>query len=264
MAFVRACQSPHGRWHHEGMSNPAKLPMPVPSPLAYFAALVAQDEGFPLTEAAASLAQDANPSLDLQGVLSDLDHLAERLRRRLPSDAAALQRLRSLNRFFFEELGFAGNVNDYHDPANSYLDQVLLRRRGIPISLSVVYLELAQQIGLKAVGVGFPGHFLVRVRLQSSAGGGGGNSGDVVMDPFVGRSLSREELEHRLADFRSRLPYADLETDLPLSQALRATSPRDIVARMLRNLQEIHRLAGNQAALALVQERLRVLDEGLA
>jgi regulator of sirC expression with transglutaminase-like and TPR domain len=210
------------------------------------------------------LAQDANPGLDLQAVLDDLDGLAQRLRRRLPADAAALQRLRALNRYVFEELGFAGNVNDYYDPANSYLDQVLARRRGIPISLAVVYLELAQQIGLRASGISFPGHFLVRVRLQGAAltqGAAGASGGDVVMDPFVGRSLSREELAHRLADFRSRLPYEALETDLPLAQALRPASPRDIVARMLRNLQEVHRSRGDGAALALVNERLRVLEE---
>jgi regulator of sirC expression with transglutaminase-like and TPR domain len=245
------------------MTNPAQMPASVPTPLAYFAALVAADDGFPLTEAAASLAQDSNPTLDLQAVLGELDQLAERLRRRLPADAAAVPRLRALNRFFFEELGFAGNINDYYDPANSYLDQVLMRRRGIPISLAVVYMELAQQIGLRASGIAFPGHFLVRVRLQGAAltqGNAGVNGGDVVMDPFVGRSLSREELAHRLADFRSRLPYEALEIDLPLAHALRAASPRDIVGRMLRNLQEIHRSRGDEAGLALVNERLRLLE----
>lgn len=236
------------------MSLPA-LPS-LPTPLGYFAALVAQDQGFPLTEAAASLAQDADPALDLQGVLDDIDQLAARLRQRLPADAAALQRLRSLNRYFFDELGFAGNLNDYYDPANSYVDQVLARRRGIPISLAVVYLELAQQVGLKAHGVAFPGHFLVKVKLH---GGSGASQADVVMDPFAGRSLSRDDLEQMLAEFRERLGNEAARLDMPLAVMLRAAPPREIVARMLRNLQEIHRSMGNRAALEKVDERLLVL-----
>ncbi|HZF84360.1 MAG TPA: transglutaminase family protein, partial [Burkholderiaceae bacterium] len=105
-----------------------------PTPLAYFTALVQSDDHFPLLEAAASLAQDEYPDLDVQQVLGDVDQLLARLKRRLPADAAPLARLRALNQFFFHDLSFGGNVNDYYDPDNSYLSAVLRTRRGIPIS----------------------------------------------------------------------------------------------------------------------------------
>jgi hypothetical protein len=111
-----------------------------------------------------------------------------------PADAPPLQRLRLLNRYFFQELGFAGNVNDYYDPRNSYLPDVLRTRRGIPITLALLYVELATQAGLQAAGVSFPGHFLVKLRMPR---------GEVVIDPFSGQSLSREDLDERLMPYRA-------------------------------------------------------------
>ena len=116
---------------------------PEATQLSYFASLVQSDEQFPLLEAAASLAQDEYPECDVQQVLADVDQILARLKRRLAPDASALHRLKILNRLFFEELGFQGNVNHYHDPDNSFLNAVLQTRRGIPISLSVIWLELA-------------------------------------------------------------------------------------------------------------------------
>ncbi|MDP3827564.1 MAG: transglutaminase-like domain-containing protein, partial [Polaromonas sp.] len=141
------------------------LNLDVPSPLQYFASLVQSDEHFPLLEAAVSVAQDEYPDLDVEQVLGDVDQLLARLKRRLPSDASALQRLRALNQFFFRDLNFGGNVNDYYDPDNSYLNAVLKTRRGIPISLAVLWLELAGGVGLNARGIAFPGHFMVKVNL---------------------------------------------------------------------------------------------------
>lgn len=111
------------------------MKLAVPTPLEYFASLVHSDDGFPLLEAAASIAQDEYPQLDIQQVQSEVDQLVARLQRRLAQDAPALQRLRMLNQFFFADLGFGGNVNNYYDPENSYLNDVLRTRRGIPISL---------------------------------------------------------------------------------------------------------------------------------
>ena len=164
----------------------------VPTALEYFASLVQSDAHFPLLEAAASLAQDEYPELDIQDVLDQVDQLAGRLKQRLPADAGALHKLRLLNKFFFEEQGFAGNLNNYYDPDNSYLHVMLRTRRGIPISLAVLWLELALSMGLHAQGVGFPGHFLVKVRLPFP------HEGQVVIDPFTGESLSKEELSERL------------------------------------------------------------------
>ena len=143
-----------------------KFDFSTPTPLQYFTTLVRSDEHLPLLEAAASLAQDEYPELDVQQVLSDVDHLAARLARRVAEGAGAVDRLRALNQLFFADLGFGGNVNDYYNPDNSYLHRVLHTRRGIPISLAVLWLELAQGLGLNVQGIGFPGHFLVQVTLD--------------------------------------------------------------------------------------------------
>lgn len=235
----------------------------VPSALDYFASLVGSDENIPLLEAAASIAQDEYPELDIQQVLSDCDLLLARIKRRLPADAAALQRLRVLNQFFFRDLGFAGNVNNYYDPDNSFLHLVLRSRRGIPISLAILWIELAQGLGLAAKGVNFPGHFMVKVSLPK---------GQVVIDPFSGQSLSREELTERLEPYKRRSGLVD-EFDVPLGLYLQASSHREVLARMLRNLKEIHRAHDDGLRLVAVLNRLIVLlpdawseyrDRGLA
>lgn len=233
-----------------------------PTPLDYFASLVQSDAQFPLLEAAASLAMDVYPALDMQGFLGDMDLLAARLARKAGQEGSALQRLRILNEFFFQDLGFAGNVNDYYDVENSYLSSVLRSRRGIPISLAVLWLELAQSLNLKAQGVAFPGHFMVKVLLPR---------GQVLIDPFTGKSLSREDLLERLSPFRADA-ISDT-TEIPLGLYLQTAQPRDIIVRMLRNLKEIHTANGQWHRLLAVQERLvivlpkawdEVRDRGLA
>jgi regulator of sirC expression with transglutaminase-like and TPR domain len=235
----------------------------VPTPLSYFATLVHSDTNFPLLEAAASLAQDEYPELDIQQVLGEVDQLLERVKRRVPSDAPALQRLRALNQFFYQDLGFGGNLNNYYDPDNSCLNVVLRTRRGIPISLAVLWLELALGLGLNASGVAFPGHFMLKVTLPR---------GQVVMDPLSGQSLGRDELNERLEPYRRRSSVAD-DFDAPIGLYLQAAPPRDIIARMLRNLKEIHRTQEDWQRFILVQDRLIALlpqawveyrDRGLA
>jgi len=239
------------------------LSFSAPTPLEYFSSLVRSDEHFPLLEAAVSLSQDEYPDLDVQQVLGDVDQLLARLKRRLPADAAPLQRLRSLNQFFFHDLSFGGNVNDYYDPDNSFLNAVLRTRRGIPISLAVLWMELAQGLGLHARGVGFPGHFMLKVTLPK---------GQVVIDPFTGKSLSREELAERLEPYKRSNGLVG-EFDVPLGLYLQPATPREIIGRMLRNLKEIHQTQEDWTRLIAVQDRLVVLlpdawsehrDRGLA
>ena len=227
----------------------------VPTALEYFASLVQSDEQFPLLEAAASLAQDEYAELDIQEVLDHVDQLSSRLKQRLPADAGALQKLRLLNKFFFEEQGFSGNLNNYYDPDNSYLSVVLRTRRGIPISLAVLWLEIAQSIGLRAQGVGFPGHFLVKVRLPYP------HEGQVVIDPFTGESLGKEDLSERLVPLHaeSGLLSSGQVSDELLKHYLRAATPREIVARMLRNLEEVYTSHQDPERLAMVRQRLAVL-----
>ena len=220
-----------------------------PTLLAYFAALVAEDDGFALLEAAICVAHDDHPQLDAQTVLAEIDRLAGRLKARLPADAPALRRLQALNQYFFAELGFAGNVNNYYDRRNSHLHEVLASRRGIPITLALLYCELAGQLGLSARGVSFPGHFLVKLRLPQ---------GEVVIDPVNGRSMSRDELDERLGPYRTR---QGLEGDFeaPLGLYLQAAPPRDVLARLLFNLKEIHHSAEDWPRLLAVQQRLVLL-----
>ena len=230
-------------------------------PLDYFAALVQQDDAIPLFEAALSIAQDEDPALDLTACMVELDKLAIQLKRRLPSDVGQIPKLRLLNQFFYQELGFAGNVNDYYDPNNSYLHKVLLSRRGIPISLAVIYMELAQQVGLNVRGISFPGHFLMKLSVKN---------GDIILDPFNGASLSREELEERLE------PYFLQPQDsasLPMASLLEDAQPRVILVRVLRNLKALYAEQPRWQQFLNVQQRLVVLlpdeiserrDRGLA
>lgn len=221
----------------------------TPTALEYFAALVADDATLSVLEAAVAVAQSEYPQLDALEVLAEVDALADKLRRRIPADAAPLQRLRLVNRYFFQELAFSGNVNDYYDPRNSYLPDVLKTRRGIPITLALLYVELATQVGLSAAGVSFPGHFLVKLRMPR---------GEVVIDPFTGHSLSREELDERLMPYkRQRGLIGDFEA--PLGLFLQSATPRDIIARLLRNLKEIHRTSEDWQRLLATADRLVVL-----
>ncbi|MBK9361181.1 MAG: tetratricopeptide repeat protein [Rubrivivax sp.] len=228
---------------------PGSLHFEAPTALQYFAALVADDASLSPLEAAISVAQDEYPRLDVQATLAQVDELADRLHRRIAVDAAPLQRLRQLNRYFFHELGFAGNVNDYYDARNSYLPDVLRTRRGIPITLALLYIELAAQIGLQAAGISFPGHFLVKLHMPR---------GEVVIDPFTGQSLSREDLDERLLPYRRQRGLTG-DFEAPLGLFLQAAPPRDVIARLLRNLKEIHRTAEDWPRLLPVLERLVVL-----
>jgi len=156
-----------------------------------------------------------------------------------------------------------GNVNNYYDPDNSHLNVVLRTRRGLPIALAILWLELAQGLGLKARGVSFPGHFMLKVNLPR---------GQVVIDPFTGQSLSREDLSERLEPYRRRHGLVD-DFDVPVGLYLQAATPRDILARMLRNLKELHRTQEDWLRLVAVLDRLLILlpdawteyrDRGLA
>jgi len=243
-----------------GMSS---LRFEAPTLLDYFATLVADDQQFSLLEAAIAVAQDDAPTLDVQSVLSQIDTLAAKLKLRIAADAGAMHRLRCLNHYFFEELGFAGNVNDFYDVRNSYLQHVLATRRGIPITLALVFIEIAQQVGLDARPVSFPGHFLVKLKMPQ---------GEVIIDPFTGQSLSREALDERLLPYLQRQGLVG-DFEAPLGLFLQIASGRDVLARLLRNLQEIHRSTEDWPRLLAVQQRLVVLlpqaweerrDRGLA
>jgi regulator of sirC expression with transglutaminase-like and TPR domain len=226
------------------------LQAPAPQ-LDYFAALVRDDAHLPLTEAAFAVAQGAYPALDVQTELIKLDELAAPLVRAIPKDAPPAYRLRALRQYFFQELGFKGNRERYYEPANSYLNKVLEQRQGIPISLAVLFMEVAHQAGLKVEGISFPGHFLMKVPAQN------GLMHEVIIDPFTGGAESRESVEKRMLH-----QPANPADALTVALYLQSATSRDVLARMLRNLQGIYRHLESWRNLLAVQQRIVILLPG--
>ncbi len=217
--------------------------------LDYFTSLVAEDENLPLTEAAIAVAQHAYPNLDVQGVLDQIDQWGNRLKQRITSDTPPIQRLQLLKHFFYNELGFGPNPNDFYAPENSYLHQIIESRRGIPISLAILMMELGQQIGLNIRGVSFPNHFMMRISLQQ---------GEIIMDPLNGDSLSKNQLQEMLDPYLDAKGYRG-ELSLPLNIFLRASSSREILSRFMRNLKMIYSEDERWERLLGIQERLVIL-----
>ncbi len=217
--------------------------------LDYFTSLVAEDENLPLTEAAIAVAQHAYPDLDVQGVLDQIDQWGNRLKQRITSDTPPIQRLQLLKHFFYNELGFGPNSNDFYAPENSYLHQIIESRRGIPISLAILMMELGQQIGLNIRGVSFPNHFMMRISLQQ---------GEIIMDPLNGDSLSKNRLQEMLDPYLDAKGYRG-ELSLPLNIFLRASSSREILSRFMRNLKMIYSEDERWERLLGIQERLVIL-----
>jgi len=210
------------------------------STLHYFRILTSDPNSIPLLEAAASIAVDAYPNLDVQATLSEVDGLSSQLAQRCQGKLTEHERLQRTLRFFYGEMGFAGNAEHYYDRDNSYLHRVLQTRRGIPITLAVLLIELARGVGLQLEGVSFPGHFLVKATLQD---------GLVVIDPFTGESLDRTELNTRAAAFGMRP-----------ERLLQPASGQQILVRMLSNLHAIHTQGGEEALLGQVRARLQILQ----
>lgn len=212
------------------------------TPVEVFSALVGQGERarLPLLAAAAQVPLYRDPQCDPQRTLGQVHDWGEQLRARIAADVSLRARLHLLNHYFFSELGFAGAHDDYYAVENSYLHRVIERRRGIPITLSLLYMELGKVIRLRLQGVCFPGHFLVRLRLPE---------GTAFIDVYGGgTTLSADDL-------RARLPLPQ-SSEAQLGPYLRAASDREILARLLRNLKTIHWQAQDWAAALEVMDRL--------
>ncbi|OFZ90142.1 MAG: hypothetical protein A2W21_02945, partial [Betaproteobacteria bacterium RBG_16_66_20] len=221
--------------------------------LERFAEMLSREDGkIELASACLQIAEDAYPGLDVDGYVGEIERFAKRLRARLAPDAAAEDRVIALNEFLFDDLGFSGNVDNYYDPRNSYLNEVLDRRTGIPITLAVLYMEIGRRIGLPLEGVSFPGHFLVRLPLRG---------GTLVLDPFSGGvPQSEDELRERLKrviprDAAGGVPVAEL----PLDQFLEPASNRQILARVLRNLKGVYREKDHPERLLEVLNRMVIV-----
>jgi regulator of sirC expression with transglutaminase-like and TPR domain len=211
------------------------------SPDQQFAKLVrSYGQTFDIAECALLVAQNEYPGLDIAAYINQLDQIAERLRARLPADAGKPHIISMLNHYLFRELGYSGNVDNYYDPRNSFLNDVIDRRVGIPITLSILYMEIGRRVGVNLEGISFPGHFLAKCVTDQ---------GVIVLDPFnKGASLSEKDLRERLR--QSGGSANDLAT--PLATLLRPASPHEILLRLARNLKGIYVDAGDiEKAIAM-------------
>ncbi|HEY0193175.1 MAG TPA: transglutaminase-like domain-containing protein [Kofleriaceae bacterium] len=212
--------------------------------LGRFAEVVARED-LHLDHAALLIGAWDYPDRDLAGYRAQLDELAGLAAPAVARAGNGIARARALSDCLFDQLGFYGNTSDYYDPRNSFLCDVLDRRTGIPISLSVLYLEVARRIGVLAQGVNFPGHFLVRVAIEDAW---------LYLDPFSsGRALTSSDLEALLR--KTTTPDAVLEPGV-----IAAASKRQIISRMLVNLAGIYGRNGDLPRSLDVLERLAVLE----
>jgi regulator of sirC expression with transglutaminase-like and TPR domain len=183
------------------------------------------DEQISLAKAALFFAQTQYPDLNPDDYLTKLDAIASVLQEKLPDNSYPLKIIQTINQYLFEELRFTGNTRDYYDPRNSYLHEVLDRKLGIPISLSILYLEIAQRLNFPMVGIGMPGHFLIRPNFEDAG---------IFVDAFnQGEILFPEDCESRLQQVYQQ--PVKLE-----SAFLEAISNRQILVRMLTNLKIIY------------------------
>jgi regulator of sirC expression with transglutaminase-like and TPR domain len=212
---------------------------------ARFAALIERDP-VPLDEAALAIAEEEYPRMEAEEYLVRLDRLAERVRAKAPVGRSSTL-LHALRKVLFEEEGYRGNETNYADPRNSFLNEVIDRTLGLPITLCVLYMEVGRRAGLTLHGVGFPGHFLAKYVSPSGA--------EVFVDAFHGGELlSAEEC---VARYRARTGGRDLDR-----RYLAPVAPRQILARMLHNLKRTYLERRDDVRAWWVLDRILLLTPG--
>ena len=205
------------------------------------------DAQIDLAKAALYIAQEEYPDLDVDAYMNALDVMAAEVEERLPVERYPLRIIQSLNKYLYDDLGYKGNTNDYYDPRNSYLNEVIDRHTGIPITLSLVYLEIARRLDFPMVGIGMPGHFLIRPEFEDTG---------IFVDAFnQGEILFEQDCEQRLAQIYGH--------PVPLQPMfLQPVSPRQLLVRMLTNLKFIYLNRKDLArALAVVEYILLLLPD---
>ncbi len=223
---------------------PFRVPSPRLSPRDHFSAIAAlPDERIDLAEAALWIAAEEQPGLDPALWLVRLNAMADGVRPWLEGVCDPRTRVSRLAAFLHQEIGLRGNADDYYDPRNSLLNEVLARGLGIPITLALVYMEVGRRVGVPLQGVGFPGHFLLRHA----------DDGRLLFDPFDGRPLCEEDCRSML----ERLSGGTLPFDPRL---LKAASPRQILVRMLNNLWRIYLHRGDFLRTLAALDRVLLLD----
>lgn len=188
-----------------------------------------KDEDIKLLDAALLIAGDEYPDLEPAYYTDLCEQWHKQVSPQIERAVSQVEALQALNRFLYEEQGLAGNDEDFYDPRNNYINQVMERRLGIPITLGLLQIDLASRLGLGIEGIAFPGHFLIRMPVQG---------GLMVLDPFQrGRSLDVGELRQRAQPHMA--PDQDLG-DQQLFKLLDPASHRSILTRMLRNLRSVY------------------------
>jgi len=229
---------------HGTVSRMRSTPAPEASRARLEDILRRSDHEVDLAEAALLVAAQEYEGLDVRGYLARLDEMGRALRIRLEDEQRPERAVMALNHYLFQELGFRGNTEQYYDARNSYLNDVLERRTGIPITLSVVYIEVARRAGLEVEGVGLPGHFVVRVQTAARS---------LLVDPFHGGVLlSEKDCQLRL----DRIFAGKVKLE---PKMLRPCGAKDMIERVLRNLKAIHLRDEDKArALRVVDLLVRV------
>jgi regulator of sirC expression with transglutaminase-like and TPR domain len=211
--------------------------------------VVRPEDHIDLGRAALTIAQVDYPDLDIAAYLARIDELAATVTDRLITKSDIFRSIAALNLVLFQSQGFRGNRDDYFDPKNSFLNEVIDRKRGIPITLSVLYMEVARRTGLRLEGVGFPGHFLVKVA---------GKGDDIVIDPYNGGEIVG-------MDQLAKMLYALTGGKVAFHpDFLEPATKKQILTRMLNNLKVIYLTKNDWAKGLAVMDRLMILDPGSA
>ena len=214
------------------------------SPLQQFSDAADSDD-LDLTQMALLIGLSEYPNLDIELERQSLDSLASGASHRLDDEDDSLARANMLSEYLFDEVGFSANQEDYYDPRNSYLNEVLERRLGIPITLSLLYMEVGKRLDMDLEGVGMPGHFLVRVKSGPE---------DILVDPFHrGILLSEQECARRLQEIVGNTVAWD-------KRYVAGVSGRELITRILRNLGAIYTAANDYERVSRVDEWINVLQ----
>ncbi|NJL61948.1 MAG: tetratricopeptide repeat protein [Methylacidiphilales bacterium] len=202
------------------------------------------DKYIDLAKAALFIAQEEYPHLEPDEYLNALDTIALDLQERLPSDRYPMKVIQVINQYLYEDLGFAGNTDNYYDPCNSFLNDVIDRRTGIPITLAVVYLEIARRIDFPMVGIGMPGHFLIRPDVEDM---------EIFVDAFHGGEIMFPQ------DCEDRLSQVYQQPVILQPEYLPILTKTQILARMLSNLKYIYLNQQELEKALAVVERILLL-----
>ena len=199
-----------------------------------------------LARGALLIALEDYPQLDVDAYIARLDAIAARVLDRGTPREPDVFKVGHLHSEVFDHEHFIGNVGNYYDPKNAYLNEVIDRKIGLPITLSIVVLHIAQRVGLDGYGVGLPGHFMVKFRFELS---------EIYVDPFYeGRTMSVPEIGEFLKEISSGQVALR-------SEHLRAWKPRETLARVLTNLENMHARAGDVKKSDSARERIAIINQ---